>query len=193
MEKVATMNGGRGLRAWRADLLGAIALGAAYYLAAQLSLQLALVGENITPLWPPTGIALVGFLLRGRRLWPGVAIAAFAVNLTISATPLAAATTAAGNTLAPLAAAILLDRVGFRPQLDRLRKRSRSSWGRNPTPIEQDGGRQRSERVPPPWWRPPTGGVVVRVTANAAIATPGAASPGGGTPQARSPSAATTG
>ena len=121
MEKVATMNGGRGLRAWRADLLGAIALGAAYYLAAQLSLQLALVGENITPLWPPTGIALVGFLLRGRRLWPGVAIAAFAVNLTISATPLAAATTAAGNTLAPLAAAILLDRVGFRPQLDRLR------------------------------------------------------------------------
>ena len=115
------MNGGRGPRAWRTDLLGAIALGAAYYLAAQLSLQLALVGENITPLWPPTGIALVGFLLRGRRLWPGVAIAAFAVNLTISATPLAAATTAAGNTLAPLAAAILLDRVGFRPQLDRLR------------------------------------------------------------------------
>ena len=45
----------------------AIALGAAYYLAAQLSLQLALVGENITPSWPPTGIALVGFLLRGRR------------------------------------------------------------------------------------------------------------------------------
>jgi PAS domain S-box-containing protein len=121
MEKVATMIEGRGLRTWRSDLLGAIGLGIAYYLAAQLSLQLALVGENITPLWPPTGIALVGFILRGKRLWPGVAIAAFAVNLTISATPLAAAATAAGNTLAPLAAAILLGRVGFRPQLDRLR------------------------------------------------------------------------
>ncbi len=105
----------------RTDLIGAIGLGIAYYLAAQLSLRLALVGENITPLWPPTGIALVGFLLRGRRLWPGVAIAAFAVNLPISASAAAAAVTAVGNTLAPLAAATLLLRVGFRPQLDRLR------------------------------------------------------------------------
>jgi PAS domain S-box-containing protein len=121
MEKVATMIEGRGLRAWRSDLLGAIGLGVAYYLAAQLSLHLALVGENITPLWPPTGIALAGFLLRGRRLWPGVAIAAFAVNLTISATPVAAAATAVGNTLAPLVAATLLLRVAFRPELDRLR------------------------------------------------------------------------
>ncbi len=98
-----------------------IALGVAYYLAAQLSLRLSLVGENITPLWPPTGIALVGFLLRGRRLWPGVAIAAFAVNLPISTSGVAAAVTAVGNTLAPLAAATVLLRVGFRPQLDRLR------------------------------------------------------------------------
>ncbi len=109
------------LRNWRTDLVMSIALGVAYYLAAQLSLRLALVGENITPLWPPTGIALVGFLLRGRRLWPGVAIAAFAVNLPISTSGVAAAVTAVGNTLAPLAAATLLLRVGFRPQLDRLR------------------------------------------------------------------------
>jgi PAS domain S-box-containing protein len=121
MEKVATMIEGRGLRGWRSDLLRSIGLGIAYYLAARLSLSLALVAENITPLWPPTGIALVGFLLRGRRLWPGVAVAAFALNLPISASALAAATTAAGNTLAPLVAATLLHRVGFRPQLDRLR------------------------------------------------------------------------
>jgi PAS domain S-box-containing protein len=112
---------GRGLRGWRTDLLGSIGLGLAYYLAAQLSLHLALVGENITPLWPPTGIALAGFLLRGRRLWPGVAIAALAVNIPISANVVAAATTAVGNTLAPLAAATLLGRVAFHPQLDRLR------------------------------------------------------------------------
>ena len=115
------MSESRDLQGWRSDLIRSIALGVAYYVAAQLSLRLALVGENITPLWPPTGIALVGFLLRGRRLWPGVAIAAFVVNLPISATPLAAAVTAVGNTLAPLAAATLLLRVGFRPQLDRLR------------------------------------------------------------------------
>ena len=115
------MSEGPRLRNWRSDLVMSIALGVAYYLAAQLSLRLALVGENITPLWPPTGIALVGFLLRGRRLWPGVAIAAFAVNLPISTSGVAAAVTAVGNTLAPLAAATLLLRVGFRPQLDRLR------------------------------------------------------------------------
>ena len=115
------MSESRDLQDWRSDLIRSIGLGVAYYVAAQLSLRLALVGENITPLWPPTGIALVGFLLRGRRLWPGVAIAAFVVNLPISATPVAAAVTAVGNTLAPLAAATLLLRVGFRPQLDRLR------------------------------------------------------------------------
>jgi PAS domain S-box-containing protein len=111
----------RRLRGWRSDLIGSIGLGIAYYVAAQLSLRLALVGENITPLWPPTGIALVGFLLYGRRLWPAVTIAAFAVNLPISASAVAAAVTAVGNTLAPVAAATFLRRVGFRSQLDRLR------------------------------------------------------------------------
>jgi PAS domain S-box-containing protein len=105
----------------RWDLLGIILVGVAYFVAAKLSLRLSLVEENITPLWPPTGIALVAFLLRGRRLWPGVAVAAFAVNLPITETPLAAATTAVGNTLAPLLAATLLLRTDFHPTMDRLR------------------------------------------------------------------------
>ena len=113
--------GGRDRSEVRADLLRSIALGIAYYLAARLSLELALVGENITPLWPPTGIALVGFLLFGTRVWPGVAIAALAVNLPISESAFAAFVTAVGNTLAPIVAAAMLHRVGFRPQLDRLR------------------------------------------------------------------------
>ena len=112
---------GRSGTEWRSDLLRWLGLGLTYYVAARLSLQLALVGENITPLWPPTGIAVVVFLLRGRRLWPGVAVAAFFVNLPISAGVLAAAVTAVGNTLAPLAAATVLRLVRFRPQLDRLR------------------------------------------------------------------------
>ncbi len=116
------MSGGRSLRAgWSSDPIRAVALGVVYYVAARLSLHLALVEDNVTPLWPPTGIALVGFLLYGRRLWPGVALAALAVNLPISATPIAAALTAAGNTLAPVVAATLLRRTGFRVQLDRLR------------------------------------------------------------------------
>jgi serine phosphatase RsbU (regulator of sigma subunit) len=100
--------------------VGALALVAvAYYVGARVGLTLSLVERNVTPLWPPTGIAVAAFLLFGRSLWPGVALAAFAVNLPISEGALAAAVTAAGNTLAPLVAALLLARVGFRPQLDR--------------------------------------------------------------------------
>ena len=93
----------------------------AYYAAAKLGLRLALVGRNITPFWPPTGIAVVAFILLGRSVWPGVALAAFAVNLPISTNGLAGAATAAGNTLAPLVAATLLSRIGFHRQIDRLR------------------------------------------------------------------------
>jgi signal transduction histidine kinase len=93
----------------------------AYYVAGRLGLQLSLVKENVTPLWPPTGIALVAFLILGPRIWPGVALGAFAVNLPISTSLWAAGATAVGNTLAPFVAAKLLDRVGFRKELDRLR------------------------------------------------------------------------
>ncbi len=103
-------------RAWQVGVLAIT-----YYVAARVGLRLALVDKNVTPLWPPTGIAVVALLLFGRRLWPGVALGAFFVNLPISAGPLAAAATAAGNTLAPLVAAALLDRVGFHRELDRQR------------------------------------------------------------------------
>ena len=93
----------------------------AYYAAAKFGLRFALVGRNIPPFWPPTGIAVVAFLLLGRSVWPGVALAAFVVNFPISTGGLAASATAAGNTLAPLVAATLLAKVGFRRQIDRLR------------------------------------------------------------------------
>src|ERR1700732_450120 len=76
----------------------------AYWLAAGLSLNLALVHGQVTPVWPPTGIALVAFLLIGRGAWPAIALAAFAVNLPIGPSPVGAAAIAAGNTLAPLVA-----------------------------------------------------------------------------------------
>ncbi len=98
-----------------------VLVGAAYYLGARLGLGLSLVDKNVTPLWPPTGIALAAFLLRGRSMWPGVAVAALLVNLPISTGPLPALVTAVGNTAAPLVAAIVLERVGFRRQLDRQR------------------------------------------------------------------------
>ena len=107
-------------RPW-SHVAGVLLVAVAYYTAAKLGLRLALVGKNITPFWPPTGIAVVAFLLLGRSVWPGVALAALVVNLPITTGVLPAAATAAGNTLAPLVAATLLAKVGFRPQIDRLR------------------------------------------------------------------------
>jgi PAS domain S-box-containing protein len=97
-----------------------VLVGGAYYVAAVLGLRLALIERNVTPLWPPTGIAVVALLIFGWRVWPGVALAALAVNLPISTNGLAAAATAVGNTLAPIVAALLLVRVSFRREIDRL-------------------------------------------------------------------------
>src|ERR1700694_6287514 len=87
----------------------------AYWVAARLSLNLALVHGQVTPIWPPPGSALVAFLLIGRRAWPAIALAAFAVNLPIGPSLLGAAVIAAGNTLAPLVSVELLRRGRFHP------------------------------------------------------------------------------
>jgi integral membrane sensor domain MASE1/anti-sigma regulatory factor (Ser/Thr protein kinase) len=93
----------------------------AYYVAGRLGLSLSLVGRSVTPLWPPTGVAVVALLALGRRLWPAIVIAAFAINAPISPTVLAAAAIAAGNVLAPVAAVSLLLLADFRPNLARVR------------------------------------------------------------------------
>ncbi len=102
-------------------LLRLALVAATYWIAARLSLTLALVHGQVTPIWPPTGIALVAILVLGRSVWPAIFAGALAVNLPIGPSPLGAAVIATGNTIAPIVAAELLTRVGFRVELDRLR------------------------------------------------------------------------
>ena len=104
-----------------ATALALVLVALAYYASARLGLSLSLVDANVTPLWPPTGVAVAALLVLGRRVWPAVAVAALAVNLPISETVLAAVVTAVGNTLAPYLAVVLLDRIAFRRDLARLR------------------------------------------------------------------------
>ncbi|WP_329184818.1 MASE1 domain-containing protein [Actinacidiphila glaucinigra] len=111
---------GEGLRRHRGTALWVLVLAAAYYGGARIGLEQQLVRGQVTPLWPPTGIALVGLLLGGIRLWPGIAIGAFAVNIMIGPSPLPVLGIVAGNTLAPVCACLLLRRVGFRVELGRL-------------------------------------------------------------------------
>ena len=92
-----------------------------YWAAGRVGLHLALVRGQVTPIWPPTGIALVAVLLLGDRMWPAITLGALAVNLPLGPSAAGAAVISIGNTLAPLASAQLLRRAGFRPQLDRFR------------------------------------------------------------------------
>ncbi len=82
---------------------------------------MAVVREQVTPLWLPTGIALGALLLFGTRVWPGITIGAFLANIAIGPSFWAVVVISVGNTLAPILATLLLFRVGFRQELDRLR------------------------------------------------------------------------
>jgi anti-anti-sigma factor len=98
-----------------------VLVAATYYLSARLSLRVALVGSVVTPIWPPTGIAVVALLSFGVRLWPAITLAALLVNSPINPSLAAAVLIAVGNTAAPLLAVGLLHAANFRSQLDRLR------------------------------------------------------------------------
>ncbi|GAA3005734.1 MASE1 domain-containing protein [Kitasatospora albolonga] len=100
-----------------------LAVTAVYLLAGRLGLmqQVVIGGARVTPLWPPTGIALAALLLFGLRVWPGVALGAFLVIASGGTPRWGSIGIVAGNTLAPVAAYLMLRRVGFRTELDRLR------------------------------------------------------------------------
>jgi signal transduction histidine kinase len=93
-----------------------------YFATAKLGLMMGAVSGFATLVWPPTGISLAALLLFGLRLWPGIALGAFLVNLSTGAPVLTAAGMAVGNTLEALIGASWLRRgLGFRNALDRLR------------------------------------------------------------------------
>src|SRR5690242_11101518 len=65
-----------------AYLASIAALAALYFGAAKLGLSLATLAEQVTLVWPATGIALAALLLFGYRMWPGIALGAFLANAT---------------------------------------------------------------------------------------------------------------
>ncbi|MBX3189699.1 MAG: MASE1 domain-containing protein [Labilithrix sp.] len=98
------------------------ALVVVYVVAGRLGLLFGAVNGVATSVWPPSGIALAALLLRGYRLWPGVAAGAFALNAWIGVPPLAALGIAFGSTTEALLGAYALRRFGgFCTELDRLR------------------------------------------------------------------------
>ena len=83
---------------------------AVYFAGAELGLSLATLHRNVTPVWPPTGIAIAALLIFGGRVWPGVFIGALAANLPTSISIFSAVSIATGNTLEAVIAWFLLQR-----------------------------------------------------------------------------------
>ena len=83
-------------------------LAAVYFLAGKLGLSMAFVHPSSTAVWPATGIALAAFLILGYRVWPGIFVGAFLVNITTAGSVLTSLGVATGNTLEGLVGAYLV-------------------------------------------------------------------------------------
>jgi len=91
-------------------LLLIAALGVLYFTAGKVGLYVAYVNPSASPVWAPSGIALAGLLLLGRRAWPAILLAAFAVNETTAGSVVTSLGIAAGNTLEAVVGAYLVIR-----------------------------------------------------------------------------------
>jgi signal transduction histidine kinase/sensor domain CHASE-containing protein len=96
-----------------------------YYLTGRLGLLLAIPPGYATAVWPPSGIALAGLLLLGARVWPGILVGSFALNVWTSLDPtdpsstlrslLIAISIAVGSTLQALLGERLVRRISGEP------------------------------------------------------------------------------
>ncbi len=87
-----------------------VILAAVYFIAGKLGLEVASVHASATAVWPCTGIAVAALLLFGFRVWPGILIGAFLVNLTTAGNVETSIGIAIGNTLEGLAGSYLVTR-----------------------------------------------------------------------------------
>ena len=95
---------------WKNNVAAVALLAGVYFLAGKIGLTLAFIHPSSTAVWPPTGIALAALLILGPRVWPGVFLGAFLVNLTTVGTIPTSIGIATGNTLEALIGAALVTR-----------------------------------------------------------------------------------
>ncbi|PYS73112.1 MAG: hypothetical protein DMF73_06580, partial [Acidobacteria bacterium] len=82
-----------------------------YFLGAKLGLSLAFVNVSVSPVWPPTGVAIAALLWFGYRSTPGVFLGALLANYLLTDVSLATASAiSVGNTLEAITSVYLLSR-----------------------------------------------------------------------------------
>lgn len=89
-------------------MLVVVAVAIVYFVAAEFGLSLAFVHTNVSPVWPPTGLAIAALLILGGRFWPAILLGAFGANLLTHVSVPTATAIAVGNTLEALTAWYLL-------------------------------------------------------------------------------------
>ncbi|MFH9613340.1 MASE1 domain-containing protein [Streptomyces pratensis] len=105
-------------------VLQVLVVTAAYFAAGRLGLlrQVEVQSSVVTPLWPPSGIALAALLYLGLRIWPAIALGALLTVISMSdGLTFWGLAVATGSALAPVCSYLALRMVGFRKELDRLR------------------------------------------------------------------------
>jgi diguanylate cyclase (GGDEF)-like protein len=101
-------------RDWHAIVKG-LAVCAAYVVAAKLCLRLASIHPSVSPVWPPTGIAVATLVALGLRFWPFIFAGAFLVNITTAGSVLTSFGIATGNTLEAVLGSFLVIRFACGP------------------------------------------------------------------------------
>src|SRR5258708_5383485 len=104
-----------------ADLGVIVIVAGVYFLSAKLGLSVAFLNASVSPVWPPTGVAIALGLWLGYRAIPGVLLGALFANYLLTDVSLAtAAGISIGNTLEAIIAVYLLRRfIGSRNPFQR--------------------------------------------------------------------------
>ncbi len=92
-----------------------IIVAATYVVVAKLGLTMAFTAEQVTLVWPPSGLALATLLLVGAECWPAIFLGAFVANITTHEPLAVALGISLGNTLEAVAAAWLIRRYAGTP------------------------------------------------------------------------------
>lgn len=94
-----------------------LSLAVLYFAVGKFGLSFAVMHPSASAIWPASGVALAALLLCGSRLWPGVFLGAFLVNITTQGTVATTLGIASGNTLEAVLGALLVAHFANGPKV----------------------------------------------------------------------------
>lgn len=92
-------------------LFGNVVCGILYFLVGQESLKLATLNMSVSPVWPPTGLAIAILFIFGRKFLLGIFLGAWLVNFFTAVPPVVAVLIGLGNMLEALVGYFLLKHI----------------------------------------------------------------------------------